>query len=126
MMIFRRRRHELSNTLAQMRDDLNTLRTALQQRDADLQTMKTSLAGVTARLGTFDERLTQMASTLTNQFHELDAEIQKLAVTSDAATAERVEQLRTSQTRLASEQARYAIAFRQDLAELAELLRRAR
>jgi predicted nucleic acid-binding Zn-ribbon protein len=125
-MIFRRRRHELGATLAQMRTELDTLRIALQQRDADLQTMKTSLAGVTARLSTFDERLTQMASTLTNQFYELDAEIQKLAATSDAATAERVEQLRTSQTRLASEQARYAIAFRQDLAELAELLRRVR
>ncbi|MEY3576296.1 MAG: hypothetical protein EBT17_05730 [Actinobacteria bacterium] len=125
-MIFRRRRHELGTTLAVMRSDLDALRTALNERDADLQSVKASLSSVTARFSALDERVTQMASTLTNQFHELDDEIQKLAATSDAATAERVEHLRASQTRLASEQARYAIAFRQDLAELAELLRRVR
>jgi hypothetical protein len=36
-----------------------------------------------------------------------------------------VDELRDAQTRLAGEQARYQIAFRQDLAELADRLRRA-
>jgi hypothetical protein len=35
-----------------------------------------------------------------------------------------IEQIRASQVRLASEQARYEIAFRQDLAGLAEEIRR--
>ncbi len=125
-MNFRRRRRELRESLAQMRNDLDGLRSDLEKRNVELRSMNDAINDVGHRLVAFDERLTLMSTTLTNQFHELDGEIQKLAATSDTATAERVEQLRTSQTRLASEQARYAIAFRQDLAELAELLRRAR
>ncbi len=125
-MNFRRRRRELRESLAQMRNDLDCLRSDLEKRTIELRSMNDAINDVGHRLVAFDERLTLMSTTLTNQFHELDGEIQKLAATSDTATAERVEQLRTSQTRLASEQARYAIAFRQDLAELAELLRRAR
>ncbi|MFM7962844.1 MAG: hypothetical protein ACKPBF_02585, partial [Actinomycetota bacterium] len=58
--------------------------------------------------------------------HELDAEIERLSSTADAASAEAVSQLRANQVRIANEQARYAITLRQDLAELAELLRRSR
>jgi len=67
-----------------------------------------------------------MTTAITNQLHELDSEIERLASTADAASAETVSELRANQVRIASEQARYAIALRQDLAELAELLRRSR
>jgi uncharacterized protein YdcH (DUF465 family) len=67
-----------------------------------------------------------MTTAITNQLHELDSEIDRLAKTADAASAETVSELRANQVRIAGEQARYAIALRQDLAELAELLRRAR
>ena len=42
----------------------------------------------------------------------------------ESASREALEQLRVNQTRIANEQARYEIAFRQDLAEIAEQIRR--
>ena len=42
----------------------------------------------------------------------------------DVVGAQRIEALATGQTKLASEQARYEIAFRADLAALAEQIRR--
>ena len=54
-------------------------------------------------------------------------EIEKLSQnTGDGASAEVLDALRTTQTKLAQEQARYEIAFRQDLAALADQLRRGR
>jgi len=79
-----------------------------------------------SRLGSADARITQMATELTNQIHELDTELERLAQTADAASAETVTELRANQVRIASEQARYAITLRHDLAELAELLRKTR
>jgi uncharacterized protein YdcH (DUF465 family) len=67
-----------------------------------------------------------MTAAITNQLHELDADIERLSGMADAASAETVNELRANQVRIATEQARYAIALRQDLAELAELLRRNR
>ena len=67
-----------------------------------------------------------MATELANQLHELDTELERLAQTADAASAETVTELRANQVRIASEQARYAITLRHDLAELAELLRKTR
>ena len=46
--------------------------------------------------------------------------------TADGASAEILDALRSTQTKLAQEQARYEIAFRQDLAALADQLRRSR
>jgi DNA repair exonuclease SbcCD ATPase subunit len=68
------------------------------------------------RLDRVDERITSISTELANQLDELGAETDQ-AVQASAA-------LRDSQTKLANEQARYQIAFRQDLAELAERLRR--
>jgi hypothetical protein len=68
-----------------------------------------------------------MTSELTHQLHELGSEIETLVNSQDESSAQQaIDQLRTSQTRIANEQARYEIAFRQDLAELAELIRRQR
>lgn len=66
-----------------------------------------------------------MTTELSNQIHELGAEIVALTKSSqDNASRESLEQLRVSQIRIANEQARYEIAFRQDLAELVEQIRR--
>jgi hypothetical protein len=57
--------------------------------------------------------------------HELGTEIETLVKTADeSASREALEQLRVNQTRIANEQARYEIAFRQDLAEIVEQIRR--
>jgi hypothetical protein len=72
-------------------------------------------------------RLEGLAAELTHQIDELAGEIEALHQrTTLAATVspEALDALRAGQVRLANEQARYEIAFRQDLATLADELRR--
>jgi len=77
-----------------------------------------------------ESRVAQVSTELTNQLAELGQEMDSLAArpaapaTPPAPTSEVVvEQLREGQVRLANEQARYEIAFREDLATLAEQVR---
>lgn len=82
------------------------------------------------------QRVTNVTTELANQLVELGTEIDGLAASKAAPTevisadqpvsAEVLDQLQTAQVRLANEQARYEIAFRQDLAMLAEQVKRAR
>jgi len=60
---------------------------------------------------------------LANQITEMSGELESLGA-NEPATDEIVDELRDAQTRLAGEQARYQIAFRQDLAQLADRLKR--
>lgn len=77
------------------------------------------------RLNLIEQRLVNMGNELAHQLHELGNEIEQLAGnTGDGATAEAVLALKESQVRLAQEQARYQIVFRQDLAALADLLQK--
>ena len=65
------------------------------------------------------------ATELSHQLHELGTEIESLVKTADeSASREALEQLRVNQIRIANEQARYEIAFRQDLAEVIEQIRK--
>lgn len=92
---------------------------------------------------TLHERISNVSTELANQLGELSREIDGLngrhAVPSassmppppaplfesaQAVPPELVDQLRSSQVKLANEQARYEIAFRQDLAMLAEQVKR--
>jgi len=82
------------------------------------------------------QRIADVSNELTNQLGELSGEIDGLAqsksspaepvVAEQPISTEVIEQLHVAQVRLANEQARYEIAFRQDLATLAELVKRAR
>ena len=75
------------------------------------------------RLSTLDARVSGLGAELSRQLHELGGEIEELAKRAeDSSIAEAVDAVRAVQVRLASEQARYEIAFRQDLAELADRL----
>jgi uncharacterized phage infection (PIP) family protein YhgE len=76
-----------------------------------------------------EQRVHAVSNELANQIGELGRDIDGLADQSahtagGAVSDEVIEALRTSQVKLANEQARYEIAFRQDLATLAESLRR--
>lgn len=76
-----------------------------------------------------DQRLTSVSTELANQISELGRDIDGLGqripeVVDGVVSDEVVEALRGGQVKLANEQARYEIAFRQDLAALAEELRR--
>ncbi|MEK0415202.1 MAG: hypothetical protein RL352_599 [Actinomycetota bacterium] len=124
--MFGRKNKELVAHLQALQGELGALRAELARRGAEIDAVHIDLRALTDRLGGVDDRVTQMTTAITNQLHELDADIEKLASIADAASAETVNELRSNQVRIANEQARYAIALRQDLAELAELLRRNR
>lgn len=77
-----------------------------------------------------DHRLASISAELSHQLAQLGDEVEQAAhagraTGSDPATDAAISALRTTQIRLASEQARYEIAFREDLAALADQLRRA-
>lgn len=88
-----------ASDLAELRDDLTA-----------------RLSRLAERVDALDARVTSISTELANQLAELGSE-------ADAASAA-AETIRAGQTRLANEQARYQIAFRHELAELAERLRR--
>ena len=125
-MIFRRKEKELATLVRGIQSELAALREDFARRAAEVGELRDQLRELDERLSGVDARVTHMTTAITNQLHELDSEIERLASTADAASAETVSELRANQVRIASEQARYAIALRQDLAELAELLRRSR
>jgi septal ring factor EnvC (AmiA/AmiB activator) len=126
----------LENWVVQSADDLagrlHALDTALARSTAELA----------ERLEGVDARVTHVSAELANQVSELGTELDELARRADAAPPsddarepvatidqaaldELLTPIRDAQGRLANEQARYQIAFREDLAELADRLRRA-
>jgi predicted nucleic acid-binding Zn-ribbon protein len=124
--MFRRREKELVALVHGVQAELAVLREDIARRAVELDAVRGGLQALEDRLHGVDARVTHMTTAITNQLHELDSEIDRLAKTADAASAETVSELRANQVRIAGEQARYAIALRQDLAELAEMLRRTR
>lgn len=80
------------------------------------------------RLATLDDRVTSVSTELANQLTELGHDIDALAArpTTDGVDPGSLTAVQEGQVRLANEQARYQIAFREDLARLAHELKRAR
>lgn len=130
------------NTLQQRFDELQG-----QPASADASAITNSLAAQLAQLAerisasdiaarhaaeqvaTLDQRLAAVSTELANQLRELGNDIDGLAAHQDDAAAgvisdEVLDAIRSGQVKLAAEQARYEIAFRQDLAALAEQVRR--
>ena len=82
---------------------------------------------VVAQLDALDARITSVSTELANQLSELGHDIDALQRRAgDGVADEALEEVRDAQVRLANEQARYQIAFREDLARLAEQLKRPR
>ncbi len=86
---------------------------------------------------TLDDRVSNLSREFANQLGELSHELDQLSaakptmappvfVPQQVVTEDMIEQLHDGQVRLANEQARYEIAFRQDLALLADHFRRSR
>lgn len=103
----------------QLEDQLGSLRTRLTATETEAR----SAGERAANLGS---RVDSISVELTNQLTELGREIDALAGQAPTTDEETVEALRTSQVRLAAEQARYQISFRDDLALLAEQVRQLR
>lgn len=95
----------------------------------DLATLHRQMTAFGDRIDGVDARLVTISRELALQIDELSGELdQRLANDADADDEEIVallDELRGAQERLAAEQARYQIAFRSDLADLADQLTRA-
>jgi hypothetical protein len=91
----------------------------------------TEARAVREHMALLDQRLTNVSIELANQLSELGRDIDGLGqrvpeVAEGVVSDEVVDALRGGQVKLANEQARYEIAFREDLAALAEQLKRGR
>ncbi len=104
------------------------LRQQVNENAQQAQTDKQSLMALLEQFAAMESRITGMGSELSRQLHELGTDIEKLQQHVENDTVgDTVQALKTAQVRLATEQARYEITFRQYLAALAnELLKRAR
>ena len=87
------------------------------------------------KLATLDDRMSSIGTELTNQLTELGRDIDALAdlpstqpdpadLTARADSTEQIDRLADGQVKLAKEQARYEIAFREELAIIAEQVRK--
>jgi hypothetical protein len=104
-------------------DRLALLEELVSRYGAALDEEKRANRETAERLNLIEGRLMSMGNELAHQLHEMGNEIEKLATReSDGQVGELVNALKSAQVRLAQEQARYEIAFRQDLAALADML----
>jgi uncharacterized protein Yka (UPF0111/DUF47 family) len=117
---------ELRTGFAQMRNDLDVTRKQLDEMIAMNDDLMAANNKVVADLRLLDDRLVHMGREFANQIHELATGIDGLEKHADSVSAEAIAELHSVQSRLAAEQVRYEIAFRQDLAEIADQLRRNR
>jgi predicted nuclease with TOPRIM domain len=111
----------LQAEIAALRAEMSEQMTALV---AERETARSTIE----RLAGIEARVSGMGSELSRQLHELGTEIEELSQRAeDSGVVEMMDALKTTQVRLANEQARYEITFRQDLAALAnKLLQRQR
>ncbi len=125
--------------LDRVQAEIEKLREAMDRHEERTRSVAESLAAqpdtgglagridaVVEQIGALDARITSVSTELANQLNELGNDIESLQkrALDEPVADEVVSDLRDSQERLANEQARYQIAFRDDLAKLAEQLRR--
>ena len=124
--------------LQQLQERLNQLAATM----PDTANLSAQLASLTQRVSgsetdaraareqarALDERIQNVSTQLANQLGELSREMDSIANQPAAAPVddELLQTLRSGQVRLAAEQARYEISFREDLASLAEQVRQLR
>jgi len=121
-------RKKTALVLESLAAEITVLRSEMAEHVRALETERETVCAVGDRLGLLEARVSSMGTELSRQIHELGNEIDAVAHQADEAGLGGMGvSLRESQVRLAAEQARYEITFRQDLATLADqLLRRAR
>lgn len=116
-------------SLRQQVDDLTSQLQDIVKRDSESHRTAQDVA---TRIGAVEARITQVGAEIANQLGELSGDIEGLDRRTSAlaegigSLPEDVEILRHDQEELAREQARYQIAFRQDLADAIEVLQRKR
>jgi hypothetical protein len=125
MGLFRRRPPA---EIEQMKAEVASLREALERQAERAAPSDPSarLEELAAKLAELDARVSSVWTELANQITELGNDIDALnnRDPADQPDGAVIDELRDGQVRLANEQARYQIAFREDLARVAEQLRR--
>ncbi len=116
----------LDETLQRYDERAKQFEDALAAQPDSATALQARVDAIAEQLSALEGRLTTVSTELANQLTELGNDIEALnnrppGTPLDEGT---LDELRDTQTRLASEQARYQIAFREDLARLAEQLRR--
>jgi DNA repair exonuclease SbcCD ATPase subunit len=129
----RERVTQLSEQPAVVADDVGPANDELQSQISQLAERMSvndnEARAVREHMALLDQRLTNVSTELANQISELGRDIDGLGqrlpeVVDGVVSDEVIDALRGGQVKLANEQARYEIAFREDLAALAEQLRR--
>ena len=122
-------------------DDVSSLEETVEEQRARLadlalvaaalhgdESLRSQLGKVAERMSALDGRVDQISTELVNQLDELGGELDALGraveVNDVGQIRTKLDDITSGQERLANEQARYEIQFRQDLAEAAERFRR--
>jgi predicted nucleic acid-binding Zn-ribbon protein len=124
MFLSNKKTHQALETL---RKEVTTLRDQVSEQASYAATERELSRAVGERIAALETRISSMGSELSRQLHEVGNEIEELSKRADdSQVVEVIDALRSAQIKLAQEQARYEITFRQDLAALAnQLLQRA-
>ena len=121
----RRARRRQQEAFEELWAEVARLREMLDGHTSSLDAQRARSSEIADRLGEIETRVGSLGGELSRQLHELSTELDQLtAKAADDDTATRLAEIRESQVRLATEQARYEYAFREDLARLADDLRR--
>jgi chromosome segregation ATPase len=133
--VFRKSKKARQAEIDALRKQIDDLTTQIAALASSQSTTSTQLDELVGRLGSLDARITQVGSEVTHQLGELSGDIDALGRRTDSLDdgiknltelPALVDGVRTDQARLANEQARYEIAFRQDLAEIVDQIQRKR
>ncbi|MFM2070160.1 MAG: hypothetical protein RLZZ623_423 [Actinomycetota bacterium] len=125
--VLRERIDQLASSIPATEDLTNRL----EQLTERLGTTEMNANAARTQAAAVDQRVASVSTELANQIGELGRDIDALANTDTGSVPAPLdgvatEALRTGQVRLASEQARFEISFREDLATLAEQVRQLR
>jgi len=127
MGILNREQKASAASVDELRIIVEALSTTVNSQAESLTAAQGRLDSISNLLGVLESKVSRVGTEVGNQIHELGNEIAgmvKKIESAEALAEESFEQLAASQQRLANEQARYEIAFRQDLAQIADLARR--
>ncbi len=121
--MFNRHKKETQAALTALLAEIEQLRSEIKNQAETASKDRQLATELAQRLSMIETKVSGMGAELSRQLHELGNDIESLSHRpEDALTAESLVALKNSQVRLANEQARYEIAFRQDLAALSEKL----
>ena len=127
MGLFRRRATVAPEQLAAVAAEVVELRALITELDHRLANINGDQVEARATLAQMQHRVESIGVELTNQLTELSSDIDQLSRRPDPTEAvAALDRVRAGQDKLANEQARYQIAFREDLAALAEQVARRR